>query len=135
MQDAAVEPDLALNYDELGEVYWLMQDDQNAEKNYREALRRDARLVNSHLGLAKIYQREQKYAPALAEAEAAGKLDPERIDVHYVRGQMLLHLGRKAEAKKELDAAVRIENERRSDPKNPREPGTIPSPELLQDPQ
>jgi tetratricopeptide (TPR) repeat protein len=135
LQDAAVEPDLALNYDELGEVYWLMQDDHNAEKNYREALRRDARLVNSHLGLAKIYQREQKYAPALAETEAAGKLDPERIDVHYVRGQLLLHLGRKAEAKKELDAAVRIENERRSDPKNPGETGTIPSPELLRDPQ
>ena len=112
-----------------------MQDDKNAEKNYREALRRDPRLVNSHLGLAKIYQRQEKYAPALVEIEAAGKLDPERIDVHYVRGQVLLRLGRKAEAKKELDAAVRIDNERRSEPKNQMDAGTVPSPELLQDPQ
>jgi tetratricopeptide (TPR) repeat protein len=131
LQDAAIEPDLALNYDELGDVYWLIQDDANAEKKYREALRRDARLVNSHLGLAKIYQRQEKFAPALAEADAAAKLDPERVDVHYVRGQLLQRLGRKAEAKKELDAAVRIENEHRSDPKNP---GNIPSPELVQNP-
>ena len=71
MKDAAIEPDLALNYDELGDIYWLMEDDTNAEKSYREALRRDPRLVNSRLGLAKIYQRQQKYAPALAEIEDA----------------------------------------------------------------
>ena len=100
LQDAAIEPDLALNYDELGNVYWLMQEDRNAEKSYREALRRNPRLVNSHLGLARIYQRQDKYSAALAEIDAAGKLDPARTDVHYMRGQVLLHLGRKQEAKK-----------------------------------
>ena len=93
LKDAALEPDLALNYDELGDVYWLMQDDANAEKNYREALRRDSRLVNSHLGLAKIYQRQGKFAAALAEIEAAVKLDPERVDVHYVHGQIAAAAG------------------------------------------
>ena len=44
LKDAAVEPDLALNYDELGDVYSLMHQDGDAEKNYREALRRDPRL-------------------------------------------------------------------------------------------
>jgi len=135
LKDAAIEPDLALNYDELGDVYWLMQDDGNAEKNYREALHRDRRLVNSHLGLAKIYQRQGKFAPALVEIDAAGSLDPERVDVHYVHGQLLQHLGRKAEAKQEFDAAVHIENEHRADPGKPGESGTAPSPELLQDPQ
>lgn len=99
LKDAAVEPDLALNYDELGDVYWLMQDDKNAEKSYREALHRDPRLVSSHLGLAKIYQRQEKYAAALVEIEAAGRLDPERTDIHYVHGQILLHMGRKEDAK------------------------------------
>ena len=112
-----------------------MQDDKNAEKSYREALRRDPRLVNSHLGLAKIYQREEKYAAALVEIEAAGKLDPERTDVHYVHGQVLLHLGRKAEAKKELEAAVNIDNQHRSAQEKQMDTGTVPSPELLQDPQ
>ena len=124
LKDAAVEPDLALNYSELGEVYWQMQDDANAVKNYREAIRRDPRLVDPYLGLARIYQRQQKYSAAMAEADAAVKLDPDRTDAHYVRGQVLLRLGRKAEARKELEAAAA----------NPKKP-SVPSPELMQDPQ
>jgi tetratricopeptide (TPR) repeat protein len=135
LKDAAVEPDLALDYDELGDVYWRMQDDKNAETSYREALRRDPRLVNSRLGLAKLYQRQEKYAPALVEINAAVKLDPARTDIHYVRGQLLLHMGRKQEAKKELEAAVNIDNEHRAAREKQMENGTVPSPELLQDPQ
>ena len=133
MKDAAVEPDLALDYDELGDVYWLMQDDRDAETSYREALRRDPRLVNSRLGLAKIYQRQEKYAPALVEISAAVKLDPARTDIHYVRGQLLLHMGCKEEAKKELEAAVNMDNQHRGPGEKQME--TVPSPELLQDPR
>ncbi len=135
LQDAAVEPDLALNYDELGDVYSLLQQDGEAEKCYREALGRDPRLVNSHLGLAKIYQREGKYPQALSAIDAAGKLDPGRTDIHYLRGQVLIHLGRKEEGRKELETSVRIDNERRAARERQVESGTVPSPELLQDEQ
>jgi tetratricopeptide (TPR) repeat protein len=131
LQDAALEPDLALNYEEVGDVYWLMQDDKKAEESYRRALHRDPRLVNSHLGLARIYQRQEKFAPALVEIDAAVKIDPARPDLHYVRGQVLLHLGHTEEAKKELGVAVRIEHG--SEREKQMEP--VPSPELLQDPQ
>ncbi len=135
LKDAAVEPDLALNYDELGDTYSLMQQDANAEKSYREALRRDPRLVNSHIGLVKIYQRQEKYPQALTEIDAAAKLDPSRTDIHYMRGQVLVHMGRKEEGKKELEAAVRIDNERRAERQKQVESGTVPSPELMQDPE
>jgi hypothetical protein len=59
-------------------------------------------------------------------------LDPDRTDVHYLRGQILLHLGRKAEGQKELEAAVRIDNQRRAKHQKEIEAGTVPSPELLQ---
>ena len=131
LKDAAIEPDMALNYEELGEVYWLMQDDASAEKSYREALKHNPRLVDSRIGLAKIYQRQRNYAAALAEASAAVKADPARPDVHYVRGQVLLHLGRKEEAKKELAAANRISSGQTNQTKT----GSIPSPELMQDSQ
>jgi len=131
LKDAALEPDLALSYDYLGQTYWLMQDDASAEKNYREALKRDSHLVDAHLGLAKIYQKQQKYPAALAEADAAVKFDPARPDAHYVRGQALLRLDRKQEAKKELDEATRIQDERGSQP--PTE--TLPSPELKPQPR
>lgn len=126
LKDAAIEPDVALNYEEIGNAYWLTEDDANAEKSYREALRRDPRRVDSMLGLAKIYEKRQKYAATLAETDAALKVDPERTDAHYLRGQALLHLGRKAEAKKEMMAAAE-----KSEPQN----APVPSPELLQDQQ
>ncbi|MFZ0817367.1 MAG: tetratricopeptide repeat protein, partial [Candidatus Sulfotelmatobacter sp.] len=93
LKDAAVEPDLALNYDKLGDIYSFLQQDQDAEKSYRAALLRDPRLLNSYLGLAKIYQRKKKYQQALTAIDSAGKLDPDRTDIHYLRGQILLHLG------------------------------------------
>ena len=124
MKDAEIEPDLALNYDELGDVYWLMQQDENAEKSYRRALGRDPRLVNPRLGLAKIYQKRGDYAAALKEIDAAEKLDAESAEIHYVRGQVLGHLQRKTEAKKELDAAVHLREKQESH--------SVPAPELLE---
>jgi tetratricopeptide (TPR) repeat protein len=135
LKDAAIEPDLALNYDELGDVYSLLQQDSDAEKNYREALRRDPRLVNSYLGLAKAYQREAKYPQALNAIDSAAKLDSGRTDIHYLRGQVLLHMGRKEEGRKELETSIRIDNERRAAREKQVESGTLPSPELLQDEQ
>jgi len=135
LKDAAVEPDLSLNYDELGDVYTLMRQDSDAEKNYREALRRDPRLLNSYVGLAKACQREGKYQQALSAIDSAGKLDPGRSDIHYLRGRALMRLGRKEEGKKELEASVRIDNERRAEREKQVENGTLPSPELLQDEQ
>jgi Tfp pilus assembly protein PilF len=79
--------------------------------------------------------REQKYAQALIEIDAAVKIDPARTDIHYLRGQALVHLGRKEEGKKELDTAVRMDNERRSARQKQMETGTVPSPELLREPQ
>ncbi len=135
LKDAAIEPDLALNYDELGNVYSLLQQDSDAETNYREALRRDPRLVNSYLGLAKVYQRKAKYPQALNAIDSAAKLDSGRTDIHYLRGQVLLHMGRKEEGRKELETSVRIDNERRAAREKQVESGTLPSPELLQDEQ
>ena len=126
LKDAGVEPDLALNYDELGDVYWLLEDDGDAEKSYREALHRDPRLVNSHLGLAKICQHQEKFAQALAEIDAAEKIDAKRPDIHYLRGRVLLQMGRKDEAKREQDAAQQAQKP---------EASPVPSPEVLQSPQ
>jgi tetratricopeptide (TPR) repeat protein len=135
LKDAAIEPDVANNYDELGDVYSLLQQDNDAEKSYREALRRDPRLLNSYVGLAKAYQRQEKYQRALSAIDSAGNLDPGRADIHYLRGQVLIHLGRKEEGKKELQASVRIDNEHRAERQKQVESGTVPAPELLQDDQ
>jgi tetratricopeptide (TPR) repeat protein len=135
LKDAALEPDLAFNYDELGDVYSLMQEFPEAEKSYRAALLRDPRLLNSYVGLAKAYQHSGNYDKALSAIDSAGKLDPIRTDIHYLRGQILLRLGRKEEGRKELETSVRIDNERRAERQKQVENGTVPSPELLEDEQ
>jgi tetratricopeptide (TPR) repeat protein len=135
LKDAALEPDLAFDYDELGDLYSLMQQYADAETNYREAVRLDPRMLNSYVGLAKIYQKTQNYQKALSALDSAGKLDPVRPDIHYLRGQVLLRLGRATEGKKELEASVRIDNERRTQRQKQVESGNVPAPELLGDDQ
>jgi tetratricopeptide (TPR) repeat protein len=135
LKDAALEPDLAFDYDELGDVYSLMQQYSDAETNYREAVRLDPRMLNSYVGLAKIYQKTQHYQKALSALDSASKLDPVRPDIHYLRGQILLRLGRSTEGKKELEASVRIDNERRAQRQKQVESGNVPAPELLGDDQ
>jgi tetratricopeptide (TPR) repeat protein len=133
LKDIQVEPDLAFDYDELGNVYSLMQQDGKAEASYHEALQRDPHLISSCLGLAKTYQREGKFAAALTAIGSAARLDPHRTDVHYLRGQILIRLGRKEEGRKELEASVRIDNEHRTEREKQVETGTVPSPELLEE--
>jgi tetratricopeptide (TPR) repeat protein len=135
LKDAALEPDLPFNYDELGDVYALMQQDSDAAKNYREALRRNPEMINSYFGLAKACQRLGQYKGALNAIDSAEKLDPGRTDIHYVRGQILIHMGRKKEGRGELENAVRIDNEKRAEREKQVESGTVPAPELLQEDQ
>ena len=59
LKDIAIEPDVSYDYDQLGEVYYLQQQDQAAEKAFRKALRLDPQLASSHFQLARVYQREK----------------------------------------------------------------------------
>ena len=135
LKDIALEPDVVFNYDELGNVHFLTDNDAEAEKSYRQALKLEPRMLTPHLGLAKVYQRRGQYEKALAELDAAGKLDLQSSRIHYLRGQVLLKLGRKEEAKKEIDTSVQMSSARREQREKEMEGGSLPSPELTQQPK
>src|SRR5207244_11913149 len=61
LRDVTFEPDVAYNYDRLGMINYLQQRDQEAEKNFRKALRLDPTLASSHYQLARVYQLEGKF--------------------------------------------------------------------------
>jgi tetratricopeptide (TPR) repeat protein len=132
-KDIALEPDVVFNYDELGNACFLAGDDAAAERNFRKALSLDPRIINAHLGLAKVYERRAEYPKALAELDQAGKLDPQASRIHYLRGQTLVHMGRKVEGKKELEASVQMSGAQRDQRQKELEGTSIPSPELTQD--
>jgi Tfp pilus assembly protein PilF len=134
-KDVALEPDVVFNYDELGNVYFLAGDNDQAEKNYLQALRLDPRILNSYLGLARVYQRRAQYEKALDALNHAGKLDPHSSRIHYLRGQTLVHMGRKVEGKKELDLSVQMSSAQRDQRQKELEPASVPNPELLQEPK
>jgi tetratricopeptide (TPR) repeat protein len=133
LKDIALEPDVVFNYAELGNVYFLMEKDAEAEKAYEEALKLDPRMLDARLGLAKVLQRQRQYARALTELAAAGKLDPNSSQIHYLRGQTLIKMGRKEEGKAELQLSVKMSHQRREQRQKELEGERIPNPELSRD--
>lgn len=113
----------------------LQGNDREAEIYLRKALRLDPSLGSSRYQLAQVYQRQGKYAQALAEMDAVGKLDPGNSSVHYLHRQLLQHLGRTQEARAEMEATTRIMNEQRDQRRKELYGGPAPNPELTKEPQ
>src|SRR5262249_1302056 len=107
-KEIAIEPDFPDIYEQLGEFYLKQDKITDAEKNFREALKRNPRMPASLYGLAKIHVREEKYREALPEIDAAVRLAPENQNVHFMRGRILLKLGRRAEGEKEMARAKEL---------------------------
>ena len=136
LKDAAIEPDVAYNYDQLGLV--------NSATGKQPGGR-----TQSAPGLASRSQPGQFSLPAgaglsaakgnmlrrLAEIDAAAKLDPGNSSVHYLRGQLLQRLGRTQEARAEMEATTRMMNEQRDKRQKELYGGPAPNPELTQEPR
>lgn len=111
LKDRDIEPDVPYNYDELGTVSAALGENQEAEKYFRQAVKRDPRLATSWYGLAKIYRDKKDYLAALKALESAAKIDPNSASVHYLKAQILLVQGRKAEAQGELALVRKLQKE------------------------
>jgi tetratricopeptide (TPR) repeat protein len=134
-KDLAIEPDVAFTYEQLGNVNATLRDEDEAAKNYRQALKLDGRLINSHMGLAKIEEHRRNYGAALAELDEIIRLDKENAGARYLRGQVLLHMGREKEGREELAVATKMLNQQRSQRHKELEGESVPSPELAKEPQ
>ena len=133
LKDIAVETDLADNYEQLGNLYLRMNRVEEAEKAFGECLQRDKKRGEAQYGLAKIYMQQKKYEKALTALAAAERNATNMQSIHFLRGQTLMRLGRKAEAQaeiakgqKEMDAA--LTNKRQMG----RSEDRAPNPELTQ---
>jgi tetratricopeptide (TPR) repeat protein len=106
----------------------MLENNTEAIKAYQHALKLDPKMLDAHLGLAKVFQRQQQYEKALQELTVAGGLDPTSSRIHYLRGQILLKMGRTEEGKKELDTSIAMSSARRDQRQKELE-GAIPNPE------
>jgi tetratricopeptide (TPR) repeat protein len=134
-KDLALEPDVAFTYEQLGNVESTLQNEGEAAKNYRQALKLDPRLANAHMGLAKIEERRRNYRVALAELDEVIRLDQGNASARYLRGQVLVRMGREKEGREELATATKMLNQRRAARQKELEGEPVPSPELAREPE
>jgi len=134
-KDIAIEPDVPFTYDQLGGVESTVGNEDEAAKNYRNALKLDPQLISSHMGLAKIEQHRRHYAAALSELDHVIRLDSGNASARYLRGQVLMRMGREKEGREELASATKILNQQRAARHQELEGETVPSPELAREPE
>ncbi len=108
LEDAAVEPDLALNYEQLGAICLKLERPAEAEQYFHRAVELNPRSASSYLALAKIHKTDHEYEKALMNLDAASKIDGNSANLHYLRAQTLLQLHRPTEAKAEFAISARL---------------------------
>jgi tetratricopeptide (TPR) repeat protein len=111
LKDTAIEPDVAFNYDQLGILASAEGQDNLAEGYFLAAVKRDSKLGTSWFGLAKSYKQKKQYTDALKALEQAGLIDPKSASVHYLRGQVLAAMGRKAAAETEFAVVQKLKKD------------------------
>ena len=109
--------------------------DEDAEISFREALKRDSKMASAYAGLAKLYQKQKKLEPALKMADAALRISPDLEGGHYLRGRILMQLGRDKEASVELTAAQKKLDTQLGQERESREKNRVPNPELMREPE
>jgi tetratricopeptide (TPR) repeat protein len=134
-KDLALEPDAAFTYEQLGKIESTLQNDVEAAKDFARATKLDPQLLESRLGLAKIEERKKEYPAALAQLEEIIRLDKNAASARYLRGQVLLHMGRAKEGREELAAATKMLNDQRAARQKELEGEPVASPELAREPQ
>jgi tetratricopeptide (TPR) repeat protein len=134
-KDLEIEPDVAFTYEQLGNVESTLQNLDEAKKNYRQAVKLDSRLVNAHMGLAKIEEQRRNHRAALAELDEVIQLDHGNASARYLRGQVLVRMGREKEGRAELAIATKMLNDQRATRQKELEGERTPSPELAREPE
>src|SRR6266404_937991 len=134
-KDIALEPDVPFSYEQLGSLEATVGNEDEAAKNDRSALKLDPQRINSRMGLAKIEEHRRHYAAALPELDQVIRLDGGNASARYLRGQVLMRMGREKEGRAELATATKMLNEQRAARHKELEGETVPSPELAREPE
>ncbi|MGA7414513.1 MAG: tetratricopeptide repeat protein [Bryobacteraceae bacterium] len=106
-----VDNSIAYDYDQLGIVAYLQQRNQEAQRDFEEAVKREPGIGTSWYGLANIYREQGRNNEALIAIDHAIAIDPNSATVHYLRSRILTQLGRKAEALADVAAVRRLQKE------------------------
>ena len=104
----AAYPGSARSHQAMGENYFVLRRMEDAEKEYREALRSRPDIPEVHLELGEVYAGGFQWAKAEEEFRAQTKLQPGNAEAFYRLGAALLEQGKAHEARTELVRADKL---------------------------
>jgi tetratricopeptide (TPR) repeat protein len=104
----ATYPDSPRAHQAMGENYFVLRRMQEAEKEYRDALRLRPDLPEVHLELGEVYAGAFQWAKAEEEFRAQTELQPGNAEAIYRLGAALLEQGKVHEARTELLRADKL---------------------------
>lgn len=107
-------PDKAEAYLDLGRAYERDEKLDKAVESYLEAIKRSDRYASAYVRLGSIYARQQKHEDAMSAFDQADDIYKRlsnvegRAEVFYQRGRFANSVGRLAEARKQLEEALKL---------------------------
>jgi tetratricopeptide (TPR) repeat protein len=104
----AAYPDSARAHQAMAENYFVLRRMQDAEKEYREALRLRPGLPEAHLALGEVYAGAFQWPKAEEEFRIQAKSQPGNAEAAYRLGEALLEQGKAKEARSELLRADKL---------------------------
>jgi tetratricopeptide (TPR) repeat protein len=104
----AAYPDSPRAHQAMAENYFVLRRMQDAEKEYRDALKLRPGLPEAHLALGEVYAGAFQWPKAEEQFRLQAKLQPGNAEAAYRLGQALLEQGNVHEARAELVRADRL---------------------------
>lgn len=104
----AAYPNSARAHQAMAENYFVLRRMEDAEKEYKEALRLRPGLPEAHLALGEVYAGAFQWPKAEEQFRIQAKLQPGNAEAAYRLGQALLEQGKVPEARAELARANRL---------------------------
>src|ERR1700723_59261 len=104
----AAYPDSPRSHQAMAENYYVLRRMQDAEKEYRDALRLRPGLPEAHLALGEVFAGAFKWDKAEEQFRLQTKLQPGNAEAAYRLGEALLEQGKAHEARAELLRSDRL---------------------------
>jgi tetratricopeptide (TPR) repeat protein len=104
----AAYPDSARAHQAMAENYFVLRRMQDAEKEYKDALRLRPGLPEAHLALGEVYASSAQWPKAEEQFRLQVKLQPGNAEAAYRLGDALLEQGKAHEAQPELVRADKL---------------------------
>jgi tetratricopeptide (TPR) repeat protein len=102
-------PDSPRSHQAMAENYFVLRRMQDAEKEYKDALRLRPGLPEAHLALGEVYAASSQWPKAEEQFRLQVKLQPGNAEAEYRLGQSLLEQGKAHEARQELERADKLQ--------------------------